>query len=100
MGIVGSISPLGMQTLLSIGIFERLGTTYCLTQHQGKNAQELGPSRDIETEFDLESESAPEPEPEPRVSRPSLEASFEKFRTEVCQQWKVLERVQRELAAS
>ena len=63
MRIVGSIVPLGMPTLLSIGIVKKSGTTYRLERHGGRNARDPGPSHDIETESDSESKSAPKPEP-------------------------------------
>ena len=86
MKVVGSIAPLGMPTLLSIGIVKRSGTTYRLKQHEGRNARDPGPSHDTETESDSESESAPAPEPEPKGSLSSLEASFAEFRIEISQQ--------------
>ena len=100
MRVVGSIVPLGLPTLLSIGIVKRSGTTYRLERHGGRKARDPHSSHNTETESDSESESAPEPEPEPRVSPSSLEARFEEFRIEVSQQMQTLERDQRELVAS
>ena len=100
MKVVGSIAPLGMPTLLSIGMVRKSGTTYRLKQHEGRSARDPGPSHDTETGSDSESKSAPAPEPEPKGSLASLEASFAEFRIEVSQQLQTLERGQRELAAS
>ena len=76
MKVVGSIAPLGMPTLLSIGMVRKSGTTYRLKQHEGRSARDPGPSHDTETGSDSESKSAPAPEPEPKGSLASLEASI------------------------
>lgn len=90
MTVVGTIALLGMQTLAYIGIVERRGGIYRLAQCQGTNVQDPGPSH--EANLASQSESKSEPDQESKEHRPSLEARFEEFRSEVYQQLQVFKR--------
>lgn len=60
MTVVGTIAPLGMQTLACIDIVVKRGGIYRLAQRQGINAQNPSPSHDAEFASESETESETE----------------------------------------
>ena len=91
MKIVGSMTPLGVQTLVSMGIIERVGDRIRLVQTQGARAQDPGPSQETDTESESEAE--------PSGARSHDGFSFGEFRDEVRAQIQSLDRGQQEFRA-